>query len=272
MYLIHMNVKYKYYEYEIFLYANPEELTNDDIVSVLKKMEYVNRKSNTKLEYGIFDKTISLLDKITIFKNMNVSILNVDSEPVGFSYQYQIDRKVDNKPVLHQGLFVSHKNPGRDITIINLISCLQFFKLKGESFSTMLTSAPFAVGQFARVFSNVWPSPYIGQKNPPDKNNYKQVAEACFERYIQPFFPFPDNLTLDLKRFVVISKALEMGFEVDMRKMSRDDDLMTNLFCQFWLDYEKQEIMLQVGKIDKDSSSRTEEIMKQHNIVLEPIK
>jgi hypothetical protein len=269
-----MIFEYNYYEYKVLLVTDPSVLDLTEKTEVYKKLQYINRKAKTNLKYGIFDDSVSLTDRLTLLNRMPFSIMFIDNEPVCFSYQYILDSKISGKPLVHQGLLVSNssKNPGRDITIMNVISCHKYFEQNGEFFTTLLSSAPFAVGGFVRTFSNSWPSPFLGQKNPPEKDNYKKAAEECFQNYVRPFFPYPDNLSLDLKRFVVVSKALEMGFEVDMRKMSRDDDLMVNLFCHYWLDYEKQEIMLQVGKVDQDCHDRVEKLIKKCNIVFNKIE
>lgn len=107
----------------------------------------------------------------------------------------------------------------------------------------------------ARSYTNTWPSPYLDNKRPPNEF-YKKVTEACFEEYVTKFFPFPESLKLNTKRFVLESKALEMGFEVDMRKMSRDSDVLVNMFCMFWLNYDRQEIMMQVALCDEATAKR----------------
>lgn len=260
-----MKHTYHYYEYEVDLYSDPSRMEMEESIRLIEQMNYVNRKAKTNLEYGIFDKSLSLTDKIFLMSNMSISLMRIAGEPVGFTYQYILDQKVQDKAIVHQGLLVAHKNPGRDVSIFNFISSMKLRERLGDFYTTCLASAPFAIGAIAKVFSEVWPSPYGNQKVPPCKS-YKEVANVCYERYVKPFFPYPENLTLDTRRFVVVSKAQEMGFEVDMRAMSRDEDLMANLFCMFWLNYEAQEIMMQIGLCDERAVSVIQERMKEHKV------
>lgn len=240
-------VSYSYHEYEVSVFLN---LKSDKVKrKVLNELEKINSKSNTKLTYGIFDDNLSLKEKYNYIKHMIISIAYLKEEPVAFSYQYIISD--NNLKILHQGLLLSYNNPGRDITFLNKMACFLFYQKYGEFYTTCLSSAPFAIGQVSRFFENVWPSPYSNNQKKPINSDYKGIAKICFDKYVKVFFPNPEYLNLDLNRFVVKSKAQEMGFEVDLRNMQRDDDLIVNLFSMFWINYKAQEIVLQIGVFNK---------------------
>ena len=151
---------------------------------------------------------------------------------------------------------------------MNKISCKLYYEQFGDFYSTALSSAPFFIGEISRFFDSTWPSPYAKNQKVPPSKVYKQIAEECFNQYIVPFFPFPEHLSVDYRRFVLISKSLEMGFEVDMRKMQRDSELNVNLFSMFWLNYDKQEVLLQVGLFEQESYDKFNQVYNQEPITI----
>jgi hypothetical protein len=90
---------------------------------------------------------------------------------------------------------------------------------------------------------------------------YRRVLEIVFEAYVKKLFPFPEALTLDTKRFIVRSAAKEMGFERNIRNLPLAQNLLVNLFCDFWIDYAQNEDLFQVFQVDEE----TVDSIKKHS-------
>ena len=64
------------------------------------------------------------------------------------------------------------------------------------------------------------------------------------------YFPDPEKLTINYKRFTLTSNSNEMGFVTDFHKISRSDNFKFMAFCHAWIDYKKEENIIQVGEIN----------------------
>ncbi len=238
----------KYYQYDLNYYLQPGNwMDKCSLELVIEQLEKVRDLSGESLNYGILDQNLSEDEKVNFLKNANICILKDRGEPIGFFYNLVLrERPV---PVIHAGLIVLAKNQGYDLIgyPYSFMTYLQFKKY-GVHFYTNISSTPSIIGVFSDSFSGVWPSYKANQIKPPTKE-YVPILGVLQEKYIKKYFKM-NQCEVDKKRFVLRSGSKEMGFETDMKKLSRYHKPEVNYFCMFWLDYAKGEDLIQIGKVD----------------------
>jgi hypothetical protein len=168
-------------------------------------------------------------------------------EPIGFFYNLVL-REIPY-PVIHAGLVMITKNSGHDLIgyPYSFMTYLQFQKF-GTHFYTSISSTPSIVGVFSDSFTDVWPSYKANQIKPPSKE-YREILDLLDEKYIRKYFGDCGH-EIDKKRFVLKSPSKEMGFETNLKQLSRYHKPEANYFCMYWLDYSKGEDLIQVGRVD----------------------
>jgi hypothetical protein len=148
------------------------------------------------------------------------------------------------------------KNDGVDLMNASYIHLVHMQHRKyGKYFYTNISATPSIVGSFGDMVSNVWPYYRSNLLKPPSKE-YLGVLSLLYREYISRYFP-DEGIEIDSKRFVMRSPSKQMGFEQDLRKLSRHYSFQANLFCSYWLDYTKGEDMIQVGRVDFKCLLRT---------------
>lgn len=241
-----------YYYYRPGLWASSEEIEN-----IEKRINIVNKESNKNFSYGIFDPK----NKKDFYDNSMICILEFDGHPAGFFYNVIIDF-IEDKKIVHQGLVLISKNMGQNLLYYPYVKSNLLIKEQiGDFYITSISSVPSIIGEIYNIFDNVWPSPYTDLIKPNDVY-YTKAAETVFFNYVKKFFPFSEEIFFNKRRFVIESKAKEMGFERDVRSLSRDSRLEVNLFCQFWIDYSKNEDIIQVGLFNEEAQNKNLTKMK----------
>ena len=235
-------------------------MTEAEKKTLLDKMNIINEKTGMKLRYGLFDPS---KDPLNLLNSIVVCLMEADGEVDGFFYSYIVDM---NQPLVHQGLIMVLKNKGADLLekpyiILNHL-LFQYFGEK-KYFATNITAMPKSIGAFCHLFSNVWPSPYADLSRCP-YGEYKVILSLLLNKYIIPFFPFPEHILLDDRRFVLKTKSRDMGFETDFYKLARDPKFEINIFAFFWLKHHEEEDMIQVGSYDIENNDNQYEIIKQY--------
>lgn len=233
-----------YHGHEIKFFYRPG-LYNPQLVQQIKQDLNIVNNNTLKLNYGFFDEEKDFRETS---KNALISIIYLNNSPIGFFYDFIIDERY-----VHFGLVVIEKNIGVDLVAQpRLFSIMWLRDIFGHNFyGTFLTSIPKIIESVGDIFYNAWPtsSNYSRLIN----KQYRDVLDKIYNEYVQKFFPFPESLSLDKKRFVLISQAKEMGFERNIKKMPLAQNLMVNLFCQFWLDYAQNEDLFQVIEVDEQT-------------------
>jgi hypothetical protein len=233
----------------IHYFLKPGLFSKENVPSIKADLIRVN-ESSLKLRYGIFDERFSFEE---LSEHLLICLMYRNTKPVGFFYNYIIDDKH-----VHLGLVVASKNRLKEIwgAYIFAILWLRDF-LNTDYYATSISAVPSIIEGISVGFPNAFPT----ERNfhtLPDKY-YRRVTEVVFESYVKKFFPSPESLTLDKKRFVLRSEAKEMGFETDIRNMTLARNLSVNLFCNFWIDYSRGEDLIQVMRIDEESVNSIKE-------------
>ncbi len=237
----------KFHEYQFEYHIQPGKWMSEQNQNQLKEqLMQVNSSSGKNLNYGIFDPSLSADAQREFFTTSNICIIKEKQVPVGFFYNVILSETP--VPAIHAGLVMLARNSGHDLLSASYayMTYLQYRKF-GSYFYTNISSTPSIVGVFSDTFSEVWPSYKANQIKPPSKQ-YLRILEVLEEKYIKKYFQASD-LKVDKKRFVLKSDSQSMGFETDLKKLSRYSKPESNYFCMYWLDYSKGEDLIQVGKV-----------------------
>lgn len=243
-----MKKKYKVGAIEVHHIYRPGEVLDE--VS-LKKMHNelvrINEKSGANVANKMLEKTLSL-DEIRVhYKNVVLAMLYNNQEPWAFLISPLLSSTT--KPILHAGLIIAQSNPGVDLISLLAIGSFQItYKNVGNFYSTNISSTPSIIESMTHLIPDVWPSPDVELKVVP--KGYKEVVKILKEDYMDKYFPNPEKLEVNYKRFTLTSNSQEMGFVTDFYKISRSSDFKYLSFCRTWIDYSKEEDIIQVGEIN----------------------
>lgn len=254
-----MNKKILEYKgYTLSYYFKPGINSDEkELEEIEKKLNIVNKESGKNFSYGIFDPK----NKKDFYDTSLICILEIDNKPAGFFYNVILE--FSSIKIVHQGLVLISKNIGENLLYYPYVQSNIFIRENiGDYYITSISSVPSIIGEIHNIFEEVWPSPFANLVRPP-KKEYAMVAEKVFNEYVKKYFPFPEEVTFNKKRFIIESKAKEMGFERDVRNLSRDSRLEVNLFCQFWIDYTKNEDIIQVGYFGNNAVEKNNQKIKE---------
>lgn len=243
-----MKREFKIGETQIIHYYRPGVDLNDIALKTLhNSLVKINEDSGANVVNKMLDRKLSLSEIRTHLSNMIIGMVVLEGSPCGFLIS-PILSSINNKPIVHAGLIVISKNPGANC--IGLMGfgtyCMAYEKL-GDVFATNITSTPSIVEDFVAMVPDSWPSPDVNLRVAP--RNYKEVVKVLKEEYMDNYFPNPDKLDVNYKRFILTSNSQDMGFSTDFHKISRSSDLKFMLFCQAWVNYNKEEDIIQVGEV-----------------------
>lgn len=234
--------KITYLDHELVYYYKPSIYATEQIDEIYKTLEFINDQS-LKLNYGIFDKNNDINQT---FSNVILCLMFKDEKPIGFYYDYIVE-----ETIIHFGLVVIIKNPG-----VDLVSAPRMFSIlwlnniiKKDYYGTFLTAIPKIIEAVSVIFPNAWPTHESLHKI--NNKEYIYVINSVYKNYVKKFFPLPDQISLDERKFLLTSDAKEMGFERNIKNMPLARNILINLFCSFWIDYEKNQDLFQVVKIDQ---------------------
>jgi hypothetical protein len=242
-----MIVKYNLGNVESIHYYKPGKYLDDVALKKLhNSLIKVNEKSGSNVINKMLDPKLSLLEIRNYFENTIVGTSLAKNEVYGFLLSPLL--KYKKSAILHGGLIVIEKNAGVNLVgVLSLGNSILAYKKLGAIYATNISSTPSIIETFSELFPGSWPSPDVNLKNPP--KGFKEIVKILKEDYMDKCFPDAEKLSVDYKRFTLTSNSKEMGFTTDFHKMSRAENLKYNMFCQIWLDYEKEEDIIQVGEI-----------------------
>lgn len=243
-----MKKQFKIGETELVHYLRPGANLDDMALKNLhNSLIRINEESGANVVNKMLDKNLTLGEIRTHLKNTIIGLVVLEDAPCGFLIS-PILSSIKNRPIVHAGLIVISKNPGANC--IGLMGfgnyCLAYEEL-GEVFATNITSTPSIVEDFVAMVPDSWPSPDVNLRVAP--KNYKDVVKTLKEEYMDHYFPDPSKLDVNYKRFTLTSNSQDMGFTTDFHKISRSSDLKFMLFCQAWVNYSKEEDIIQVGEV-----------------------
>lgn len=231
-----MKNTWKYGDFDLKYYFKPEA---GDVHDHLMKV------NENVLKYGVFNQNLSTEELNDFYKNTMVCLISWKNTPIGFYYFFIIDEKI---PLVHVGLMVIKEKKGHDIGAVSQrIGMHYFFKMfRNKFYISTITTVPVIVEYIDKNFSNVWPSPYTNLTRPPVI--YKGFIHFLNENYVKKFFPDPEKIIVNEKRFVLSLEKRGAGFDDQFHSLSKASDFMYNTFCQTWLDYNKEEDLILIGQ------------------------
>lgn len=238
--------QYKYLETDFFsfkfrYYLKPSLWMNDgEFEALCDDVDYVNN-SQHKLNYGIF-----CPENKFMYDNMLICVIYKENEPVGLFYNYIIENEKINKKLIHQGLVLINKNDGLNLMFESyaIANCL-LYHMYGEYYVSNISNVPAVVGIFSESFDQVWPHPDADLKRP--KIDYNVCVSLLHHDYIKKVFLDSDKLQIDYKRYILKSNSKELGFTGHHHDLPRDPKFIYNIFCFWWIKYDENEDMIQIG-------------------------
>jgi hypothetical protein len=233
--------------FEVWHYYRPGKLLDDIAIKKLhSSLIQVNEKSGANIVNIMLDKNASLDEVRDHLQNTIVATL-FQGENI-YAFVISPILSFEKNPVLHSGLIVVAKNPGIDlISLLALGNLTLGYKNLGRVYTTNISSTPSIIESFTTMVPGSWPNPDAHLKIAPD--GYKEVVKILKEEYMDRYFPDAEKLEVNYKRFTLSSNSKEMGFVTDFFKISRSDNFKYMSFCRAWINYEKEEDMIQVGEI-----------------------
>lgn len=207
----------------------------------------VNEKSGSNIIHKMLTKNSPLEDIRENFKNIIIALLMIDNVAFGFMISPILNFK--KKPILHSGLLIIEKNPGGDLLrTLGVGNYIMAYENLGPIYLTNISSTPSSIEGFIETTSNGWPGPDVGAKRAPI--GYADVVKSLKSDYMDVYFPDADKCAVDYKRFVLTSNSQEMGFTTNYYKSSRANNFKYNIFCLAWVDYHKEEDIIQVAEMN----------------------
>ncbi|MDD4976979.1 MAG: hypothetical protein PHY93_21690 [Bacteriovorax sp.] len=234
-------------ECETIHYFMPGKLLDDlSLKKLHNSLIKVNEQSGANVINKMLGKHLSLEEIRNYLENTIIAISLCSKEVYGFLISPIL--KCGNKSILHAGLIIIEKNPGADlISLLALGNFIMGYEKLGALYTTNISSTPSIIESFSELIPGSWPGPDEKLKNPP--KGFKDVVKILKEDYMDKYFLDSEKLSVNYKRFTLTSNSKEMGFTTDFYKISRADNFKYNLFCHSWIDYEKEEDIIQVGEI-----------------------
>lgn len=220
----------------------------DDLAlkKVHRSLIRVNEQSGSNVSNKMLNKNLSMDEIRAFFESTIVGISMNDNRVNGFLISPILN--CDHGAIVHGGLIIIDKNPGENLVgLLSLGNAIMAYDRLGSYYATNISSTPCMVESFSELFPGCWPSPDVKLRYPP--RGYREILKVLKEEYMDKCFPDADKLDVDYKRFILSSNSKEMGFVTDFHKVSRADNFKYNLFCHAWVNYQKEEDIIQVGKM-----------------------
>lgn len=239
--------KFKMGKSEFVYYFRPGKLLDDVALKGLhNSLVRVNEQSKANVVNKMLDKTLSLEEIRTHLGNTVIGVALREDRPYAFLLSPILGPL--GKPILHAGLIIIEKNPGVDlISLLSLGNLAMGYENLGSVYTTNITSTPSIIESFTFMVPGSWPNPNMKLKVPP--KGYKEVVKVLKEEYMDVYFPNADKISVNYKHFILTSNSQDMGFTTDFYKISRADNYKYMAFCHSWIDYNKEEDIIQVGEI-----------------------
>jgi hypothetical protein len=222
------------------------KLSDEYIDELIRAVKYVYDKSG----YHI-NATIHHLETREDFRkymsSMIFLLIKKKDEYIRFTACPILTRHPD-KAHVHIGL--SHSIPLSDIDVyLRSLSSLYIMitgtKYLGPCYVTTITLIPSFVEAFIRTTPNSWPNPDKNLRSAP--REFRNILDSLQKKYIDKELHY---LSLDKKHFIMTEEDPRIdGYTVDFHSLPYPQDIKYLNFCRSWLNYEKFEHMILVGKV-----------------------
>jgi hypothetical protein len=239
-------VNYKVNGVQITHHFRPGKNLNDlQFKSLLSDLLTINNETETPVQNKLLQEGLSLEESRELHKNTIICIIHEENKPVGFLLSTIFGNEI--LPAVHMGLIIVTKNCGNDLIAMSGIgNCALAYEHFGEFYVTNITCTPAIIETFSKNCPDAWPSPNTNLRSRP-KDKIK-VLDLLEENYINKCFHEDHGISIDKKRFVMSSSAQDMGFCTTLRDLSRAGDFKYQSFSHTWLDYDKDEDIIQIAK------------------------
>lgn len=225
--------------------TNELEKIRADLISVGQR----SQEGKELPQYGIFSKDQSDIDhrNITIIYDKN------SKEPVAFSAQLYLQCNIDENQleVMHTGLTYivpSHRGKGlmRFLFIYPMVILLFKSGLRPIWVSS-LSQVPSVIGVVAESFDDVFPDPWMKNKQTPiHREMAYQVINCNRENFaIEEASIYNDELQI-IQNSYALPSIQDLKKTYKEVKKHRDENV--NNFCKERLDYNRGDDFLQIGK------------------------
>ncbi|SMF13820.1 hypothetical protein [Pseudobacteriovorax antillogorgiicola] len=234
---------------DFYYYYNPgQKLDDQAMLDLFTELKEVNDHAKSPLSHGLLPDTRNVPTIREIYESCVVCIIKVEGHLSGFLITPILNN--GRQMVVHSGLVMINRNKGANlIALASAHTAIFLQKTLKRYFTTNISSTPSIIEAFSKTVTRPWPCPTAKLVKP--YRGYREACRTLYEDYMQKRFLNPDDLMIDYKRFVIRSKSQTMGFTTDLRKISRSSDFKFINFCFTWLDYEKEEDMVQVGVVNR---------------------
>ncbi len=241
-----LKISYKIRNNQITHHYRPGEFLNDlELKRLVNDLITINKESKHPVENKMIKEGLTLEMLREIYKNTIVCIFHEGNHPIGFLLSPIVGN--DKIRALHLGLIIVTKNFGSDLIFLSGSGNNELaYKNWGSFFVTNIASTPSIIEAFSFAYSDAWPSPKANLRSTPKEK--VPVLDLLNKNYISKYFPDNSNVQIDQKRFVMSSTSQDMGFNTNMRQLSRASNFMYQSFCHTWVNYEKEEDIIQVAK------------------------
>lgn len=230
-------------------YFNPGQyLTDAELLDLHKTILGINEHAKSPIDHKLLDKSPDMAELRERYSSMIVCIIRVEGADSGFLLSPLL--QLGTRWIVHAGLVMINQNRGSNLlALAGTATAKLAYNRLGDVYSTNISSTPSIIENFTIMTSACWPGPQANLIRPPQ--GYREVAFALVNRYVKKYFPNPEAIHFDEKRFVLRSESRNMGFNTDFRQVSKSSSFLYLNFCFCWLDYHKEEDLIQVGMIDR---------------------
>jgi hypothetical protein len=229
-------------------YFNPGKYLSDiELGDLHKTILGINDQAKSPIEHKLLDRSPDMAELRERYSSMIVCIIKVDGVDSGFLLSPLL--QLGTRWIVHAGLVMINHNKGSNLLALAGTGTAKLaYERLGTYYSTNISSTPSIIENFTIMTADCWPGPQANLIRPPQ--HYREIAHALVNRYVKKYFPQPETIQFDEKRFVLRSESRNMGFNTDFRQVSKSSSFLYLNFCFCWLDYHKEEDLLQVGIID----------------------
>lgn len=233
---------------EIKMFFKPGEYLDDiQMQALYNDLLSINRAKSTPLQHELIKESRPYAEVKEIYSSILVAMVLVKNEAVGFLLTPVLAEKP--RAIAHGGLTVIAKNHGSNLLgLLTLCNINTLYDRYSKLYLTNISSTPSIIEVYTKFTRNVWPEPDADLIKSP--RGYREVFDTLLNEYVLKFFEDPESIVADRKRFVIRTSSQKMGFNTNMRELSRSVKYKYLSFCFTWLDYDKEEDLVQVGVVD----------------------
>lgn len=236
-------------QFTIKVMCNPgSHLGNEEFEIFHGDLVSINERSGANINNRMLNPKLSLFERRELFSQVVISVFYKNNTPCAFSMSPFL--KKGNLKLLHIGLTMIAENPGFNLGgFLGVFNAMTAYEKYGAIYLTNISSTPSLVESFSEALGNAYPAPNSSLKKRP--KYYRDIVQLLKEGYMDRCFPDKEKLHVDYKRFVLISNSSEMGFKTNFHSTSFANDMKYNNFCKTWINYDREEDLIQVGQMKK---------------------